>query len=222
MHFNYLGDAKDLAKRGIFSLLGPACGTANLVGSLQLVPFLPFRSRVRRRLNLYRRILGSERATRIVPLSKPWTSRRAQRMVCIDEAIRHLRRDKTPHTVFLDPDTGVVRQASRRRKRSHIGTDEINRFLREGSDRIVVAYDESFSHKRRSPVELRRLLKSKVTELRRLGGESRIDAFAYHGQALNLILVGNEASQRRLTAIKKRMKSLLGKARIVEPRRESR
>jgi hypothetical protein len=222
MHKDYFGDAKDLAKRLIFDVLRGANtqGSEDLVGKLFVFPMLSTEeSRDEAFLASYGSLLGND--CELLVGTRLWGGSHANRDASLSAVNQRLSNSDQRHTVFLDPDTGIMEDDGSEAGRKRMKKRDAVCLLSGDWDRVVVIYDESFSRQpvqRDDDFELLRLealkasISRKVTEIIQMAGEQEIGGFAYVGMALNLVFCSTKRAKARLASIRSRLRSFLGTA----------
>ena len=194
---SYLGDAKDLAKGFLFSWLR----NRRLIRGPMVLPFFTCQEadlKDNSVIETYATILGVEVAS--VLSRQTWPCPGKLRTSYLTAA---LQQGKGEDTVFLDPDTGVrpeLYSKTRTSKNKYVVTfEDVLRVVECDQDRIAVVYDESYSHADRKHLD--EAVRDKLRDLLAMGIEKKVSGLAYVGMALNLLLIGNQQANARITKI---------------------
>lgn len=192
MNPEHRGDAKDLAKRGFLDLVR----RSGLAQALRIVPMFTG-DFTKKDVHFYLSLLGFNREDLVC--KGRFGGSKEDRLAYFKVANRkaHLASD-----IFLDPDRGLVRGSQRTILDVEVVTFiEVERLLPEGSQRVVLIYDESVSRSGR-----RQGMDEKLEQL--AASAARLAAFAYFNPKPshpNIVCVANQAGEERLVALRRRL-----------------
>jgi hypothetical protein len=186
VNVSHLGDAKDLAKGGLFGLLR----RAGVLRGPKLVPLFTRPEPDPDHLRTHLAILGCKNAdllsSDLFPSGKV---RRHDYLVAVRQA------GGSACDLFLDPDTGIrTGLKGNTTDKKFVTHGELHFLLAVEGCRILIIYDESYAYatdagKMKAMTERLKLLRQQGT-----------DAFGYFGCAVNLIFLAKAAGCDRLVS----------------------